>query len=56
MSDLTPEESAVLKEFAQNLLSAGRVGRIVRGALIFFATAIGAGYVVWEFLPKIWGK
>ncbi len=56
MSDLTPEETAALKELAQNLMSAGRVGRLVRTALIFLATAIGAGYIVWEFVPKLWGK
>lgn len=46
---LTPDEIKVLKEFTANLMATGRVGRFVRSALIWLASGIGAGWVVWEF-------
>lgn len=50
MSELSDEEQRVLKEFAQNLIAAGRTGRFLRLSLIWLASSIGAGWVVWEFL------
>ena len=56
LDDLTPEEKKAIKELAQNMLSASRVGRLFRTAVIWLATAIGGGYVVWDFVLKPWGK
>lgn len=50
--ELTDEEVTMLKELAQNMISAGRVGRLVRGALIWLATALGAGALLWEFVLR----
>lgn len=49
---LTPDEEKVIKELAQNLMATGRVGRFIRSGLIWVASALGAGYVVFEFLLK----
>ncbi len=56
MSQLTEDEIQTLKEIAQNIQSAGRVGRILQTALIWAAGVIGSWLVVWEFFLKNIGK
>lgn len=52
MSELTPDEEKILKEFAQNLLATNRIGRVIKSGLVWLASAIGAGYIVVEFFIK----
>jgi hypothetical protein len=56
MSEFTEEETKTLKEAAQNLQSASRVGRIIQTALIWGAGVIGSWLVLWEFFLKNIGK
>lgn len=53
---LTPEEITALRELAQNLMAAGRVKRVLTGWLLWLASVIGAGYLVWDFWLKAKGK
>ena len=50
--NLTPDEIKALKEFAQDIMAAGRIKRKLTGWLLWAASSIGAGYIVWEFILK----
>ena len=54
--NLTDDEIKTLKEVAQNLQSASRVGRIIQTGLLWLSVTIGAWLVVWEFFLKNIGK
>ncbi len=56
MTELSEEEVKTLKEVAQNLQSAGRVGRVIQTSLIWIAALIGSALIVWEFILKGLGK
>lgn len=49
---LTPEEEKVLKEVAQNLISADRLGRLVQSSLLWLVALIGSAWAVFEFFLK----
>lgn len=52
MTQLNEEEIKTLKELAQNLQASSRVGRVAKGALIWLASAIAAGSLIWEFFLR----
>jgi len=52
MSNLSEDEEKILKEFAQNLLATNRLGRVIKSGLMWFASVIGASYIVWEWFLK----
>lgn len=53
MTELNEEEIKTLKELAQNLQASSRIGRLVKSGLIWLASSIAAGSLIWEvFLKK----
>lgn len=52
MTQLSEEEIKTLKELAQNLQASSRIGRILKSGLIWLASSIAAGSLVWEFFLK----
>lgn len=51
-NQLTPSETKTLKEFAQDIMAAGRIKRKLTAWLLWLATSVGGGYAVWEFFLK----
>ena len=51
-NDFTEEEKKLLKEIAQNLAAGSRLSKILKSMIVYFASIIGGGYVVWEFLLR----
>ena len=50
--ELSPEEKKFLKEIIQDAMAGNRTFSLIRRALIFLASSVGAGVLIWEFVLK----
>ena len=50
--ELSPEEKKFLKEIIQNAMAGNRTLGLIRRVLIFVASSVGAGLLIWEFILK----
>jgi hypothetical protein len=52
VTQLNEEEIKTLKELAEDLQASSRVGRFIKSGLIWLASSIAAGSLIWEFFLK----
>jgi len=52
VTQLNEEEIKTLKELAENLQASSRIGRFIKSNLIWLASLIAAGSLIWEFFLK----